>query len=107
MFLKKFSKNIFEKFDLCLASSKESEIYLNTLGAQNIKYYGNLKFSNIKDLINENNKNFESSFVDQIKNRNIWCASSTHSSEEIICAEAHKKIKESYKNFSYYTLEWL
>ena len=98
MFLRKFSKNIFEKFDLCLASSKESEIYLNTLGAQNIKYYGNLKFSNIKDLINENNKNFESSFVDQIKNRNIWCASSTHSSEEIICAEAHKKIKESYNN---------
>ena len=96
--LKKFSKNIFEKFDLCLASNKESEIYLNTLGAKNIKNYGNLKFSNIKDIINDNNQNFKSSFIDQIKNRKIWCASSTHLSEEVLCAEAHKKIKKSYNN---------
>ena len=39
---KKFAKKIFEKFDLCLVSNKESENFLKILGAQNIKNYGNL-----------------------------------------------------------------
>ena len=30
--------------------------------------------------------------------RKIWCASSTHDSEEKICAEVHKKLKSKYKN---------
>jgi len=28
----------------------------------------------------------------------VWCAASTHPSEEIICAEAHLKIKKNYNN---------
>ena len=42
-----FAKKIFEKFDLCLVSNKESENFLRILGAKNIKNHGNIKFSNI------------------------------------------------------------
>ena len=90
-----FAKKIFEKFDLCIVSNKESENFLKILGAKNIKNYGNLKFSNIK---NDLNKKLDSDFFNKIKNRNIWCAASTHPTEEILCARSHLKIKESYNN---------
>ena len=41
-FLINFAKKIFGKFDLCIASNKESENFLKILGAKNIKNYGNL-----------------------------------------------------------------
>ena len=44
-----FAKKIFGKFDLCIASNNESENFLKILGSKNIKNYGNLKFSNIKN----------------------------------------------------------
>ena len=90
-----FAKNIFSKFDLCIAASKESESYLKILGAKNIKNYGNLKFSNIK---NDFNKKFDSSFLDKIAKRKIWCAASTHPSEETLCAKVHLKIKKNFNN---------
>ena len=90
-----FAKKIFEKFDLCMVSNKESENFLKILGAKNIKNYGNLKFSNIK---NDLNKKLDSDFFNKIKNRKIWCAASTHPTEEILCARSHLKIKESYNN---------
>ena len=90
-----FAKKIFGKFDLCIASNKESENYLSVLGAKNIKNVGNLKFSNIKN--NLNNK-LDSFLLDKIKNRKIWCATSTHPNEEIICAKSHLLIKKNYNN---------
>ena len=90
-----FAKKIFEKFDLCIVSNKESENFLKILGAKNIKNYGNLKFSNIK---NDLNKKLDSDFFNKIKNRKIWCAASTHPTEEILCARSHLKVKESYNN---------
>ena len=90
-----FAKKIFEKFDLCIASNKESENFLKILGAKNIKNYGNLKFSKIKTNLE---KKLDSNFLDKIKNRKIWCAASTHPTEEMLCATAHVKIKESYNN---------
>ena len=90
-----FAKKIFEKFDLCIASNKESENFLKILGAKNIKNYGNLKFSNIKTNLN---KKLDSDFLNKIKNRKIWCAASTHPTEEMLCAMSHVKIKESYNN---------
>ena len=89
-----FAKKIFGKFDLCIASNNESENFLKILGSKNIKNYGNLKFSNIKNDI----KKLDLNFLNKIKNRKVWCAASTHPSEEIICAEAHLKIKENYNN---------
>ena len=90
-----FAKKIFGKFDLCIASNKESESFLKILGAKNIKNYGNLKFSKIKT---ELNNKLDSDFLIKIENRKIWCGASTHPTEEILCAKSHLKIKEKYKN---------
>ena len=91
--IKNFAKKIFQKFDVCISSNKETENYLKILGAKNIKNYGNLKFANIKS-----EKISDSIYLNKIKNRKIWCAASTHSTEEKICAEAHLKIKKTYNN---------
>ena len=90
-----FAKNIFNKFDLCIASNKDSENFLKILGAKNVKNYGNLKFSGVK---NNLNKNLDPNFLNKIKNRKIWCGASTHSSEELLCAKTHMKVKKSYNN---------
>jgi len=90
-----FAKKIFEKFDLCIASNKESENFLKILGAKNIRNYGNLKFSQAKK--NLNNK-LDAPLLNKIKNRKIWCAASTHPTEEILCAKSHLKIKKKYNN---------
>jgi len=90
-----FAKKIFEKFDLCIVSNTESENFLKILGAKNIKNYGNLKFSNIKTDLN---KKLDSTFLNKIKNKKIWCAASTHATEEMLCAASHLKIKENYND---------
>ena len=38
------SLKLFGLYDLCLSSSKESEKNLKSLGAKNVKFFGNLKF---------------------------------------------------------------
>ena len=93
--LKEFAKKIFEKIDLCIASNEQSENYLKTLGAKNVKSYGNLKFAkpNLDFNISTN-----MNFLSKIKNRKVWCAASTHPSEEIFCANVHKIIKKNYRN---------
>ena len=93
--VKNFAKKIFEKFDLCIASNKESENFLKILGSKNVINYGNLKFSNIKTDLD---KKFDSAFLNKIKNRKIWCAASTHQTEEVLCAKSHLKIKGDYNN---------
>ena len=93
--LKNFSKKIFEKFDLCLVANTESENFLKILGAQNIKNYGNLKFANTK--INSKNS-LDSALINKIVDRKIWCAASTHPTEEIFCAKVHVKVKKTYNN---------
>jgi len=95
MFLKNFANKIFKKFTLTIAANKESEFFLKNLGAKNIKNYGNLKFTNLKTNLD---KKIDSSFLDKIKNRKIWCAASTHSPEEILCAKSHLEIKKEYNN---------
>ncbi len=92
-FAKNFAKKIFEKFDLCIVSNQESKKFLEILGAKNIKSFGNLKFSNIST----NTKKLDSNFLNNIKNRKIWCAASTHPTEEILCAKSHLKIKKEHK----------
>ena len=90
-----FAKKIFGKFDLCIASNKESENFLGLLGVKNVKNYGNLKYSNTNKNLT---KNFDSNFLNKIKNKKIWCLASTHYPEEKICAETHCKIKKTYDN---------
>ena len=94
MKLEFFAKKIFSKFDLCLSSSKESKNYLNKLGANSPRFLGNLKFSQSENEIIEMDKGLEKF----IKSRKSWCASSTHKSEEVFCANVHKELKKKYKN---------
>ncbi len=89
-----FSKNIFNKFDLCFSSSKKSSKYLKELNFRNIKFIGNLKYaqSELDNFeINKNLKKF-------LSNKKIWCASSTHNPEELIVAQTHKILKKKIKN---------
>ena len=90
-----FAKKIFEKFDLCIVSNKESETFLKTLGAKNIKNYGNLKYAQIKS---KSDYKLDNHLLDKLKDRKIWCAASTHPSEETLCAETHIQLKNKYKN---------
>ena len=94
-FLHTFSKKIFEKFDLCIVANEETENYLKILGARNIKNYGNLKFS--KTNISSKDQ-IDSDLLNKILNRKIWCASSTHPSEELFCAKTHLELKKIYDN---------
>ena len=77
-----------------MCSSLKSKIYLKKLGAKNLKYFGNLKFSQSE---------FESIEIKQnlkkfIERKKVWCASSTHDDEEGFIGIIHKKLKQKYKN---------
>ena len=88
------AKNLFEKFDICLTSNLKSKKYLKLLGAKKIKFIGNLKFSQTEKDENYLDYNLKNFFL----TKKIWCASSTHNTEEKICGLAHKKLKRKYKN---------
>ena len=88
------AKKIFQKFDMCLSSSLRSSRYLKLLGAKKIKFIGNLKFTE-----SENNKNnLHKTLKKKFLSKKVWCASSTHNKEELICANVHKKLKVKHKN---------
>ncbi len=93
MLISKFAKKIFNKFDLCLASSKESEDHLKKLNVKNLKFIGNIKFSGKiekNDLIDKN--------LEILKKKNFWCAASTHKGEEIFCLKTHLNLKKVYED---------
>ena len=88
------AKKIFQEFDMCLPSSLESSHYLKFLGAKKIKFIGNLKFTETKYNKNDLNKKLKKFLL----SKKIWCASSTHNKEELVCAHIHKKLKIKHKN---------
>ncbi|MDB3888273.1 3-deoxy-D-manno-octulosonic acid transferase [Candidatus Pelagibacter sp.] len=93
-FFSGFSKKIFSNFNLCLAASNQSLVFLNKLGAKNVKLIGNLKFSQSEKEIPKINRKLKN-FIDK---KTTWCASSTHQSEEIACGMAHLELKKKFKN---------
>jgi len=94
MMISNFAESIFGKFDICLSSSKETKRYLKKLGAKNVKFFGNLKFSQSENQIMNLNKNLKK----LITSRKSWCASSTHFNEEKVCGIAHLKLKKKYQD---------
>lgn len=89
-----FSQFIFSKISLCLPSSNKSKYFLKKLGVKNIRFIGNLKFSqseNEKNILHKDIRRF-------ISTKKTWCASSTHRSEEVFCGKIHKKLKEKHKD---------
>tara|TARA_B100000989_G_scaffold44704_1_gene28505 strand:- start:1438 stop:2691 length:1254 start_codon:yes stop_codon:yes gene_type:complete len=89
-----FSKKLFNKFNLCLSSSIESKKLLQKLGAKNVKFIGNLKFTQH----NETEIKQKSEIKKFFSSKRIWCASSTHNTEEYLCGKVHKELKKKYKN---------
>lgn len=89
-----FSKFIFGKFNICLSASEESKKFLQKLGANNIKFFGNLKFSQSENQSIKIDKNLKK----LLKRKNSWCASSTHYNEEKYCGLTHLKLKKKYKD---------
>ncbi len=93
-FFPNFSKKIFEKITLALPQNMETKKYLKLLGTKNVKLIGNLKFfggsqkDNIKNLI------LKKKFIKRI----IFCAASTHRTEELFIGKVHKELKSEIKN---------
>jgi len=94
LLIKKFAKQIFSSFDICIASSKNSQENLKKLGVKDTIYFGNLKFVNNLKKLDKLNENIVKSFNE----RKIWLAASTHPNEEIICVETHKLLKKKIPN---------
>ena len=94
LYFKSFAKEIFSKINLCLSSSIESKNYLKKLGVNKVKYYGNLKFSQSEN----DNTDFDNNLRKFFDKKKIWCASSTHNGEELVCGTVHQKLKKKYQN---------
>ena len=87
------ARKIFSCFTTCISSSKMTSDYLNTLGAQNIKFYGNIKFcSSIEK------KKYDANQFKKISKRKVWCALSTHFDEENLCGKTHLIAKKKLEN---------
>ena len=83
------SLKLFSLYDLCLSSSKESEKNLKSLGAKNVKFFGNLKFC-----ANINSKKKYIDLKSIFIKHNIWCAASTHPDEEEVILKTHILLKQ-------------
>ena len=88
------SRFVFSKFHLCLSASEESKKFLKKLGANNVKFFGNLKFSQSESQGVQIDKNLKKFLL----KKNSWCASSTHYNEEKYCGLVHLKLKKKYKD---------
>lgn len=84
------SRKLFSLYNLCLSSSNESERNLKLLGAQNVKFIGNLKFC---PTIENEKKDISLRLI--FNKRLIWCAASTHPEEEEIILKTHKILKQN------------
>lgn len=93
--IKKFSHNIFNKITISYPQNSETFNYLKKLNTRKVQIIGNLKFAeNEQDKL----KTFDDAFKNQLKKKKIWCASSTHKNEEIVCARIHQNLKKKYQN---------
>ena len=92
--LPSFSKSIFSKINYYYAASNKSKYFLKKLGAQKVKFIGNLKFSQSEKEKIKINKDLKK----LISSRTTWCASSTHNMEEKFCGLIHKNLRKKYKN---------
>lgn len=95
MLFKSFAKKIFSYFSICYPANQETKKYLKILNVNKLKFLGNIKYTQSNKEIELANKSLKK----KIKHgRNIWCATSTHGDEEIVCGRAHLKLKNTIKN---------
>lgn len=85
------SKELLGCFTLCLGQSEEDAYRLRVLGAKNSLCLGNLKYAGFNPPVDEERLD---EIHQQIGERTIWCASSTHNDEEYRIAQIHKNLKK-------------
>ena len=90
-----FAKKIFQKIDMAYPQNYETYKYLKKLGPKKIKFIGNIKFAESES---EKKINLASRLLKKMQKRKVWCASSTHETEEIICGKTHIKVRKKIKN---------
>ena len=86
------SKELLECFTFCLGQSEEDAYRLRILGAKDSLCLGNLKYAGFNPPVDEEKL---TEIQQQINERTIWCASSTHHDEEIRIAQIHKNLKKN------------
>ncbi len=89
-----FSKKIFEKITFALPQNMETKKYLKLLGTKNIKFIGNLKFFGVIQKEKVKNLILRRKFSKRV----IFCAASTHRTEELFIGRVHKELKSEIKN---------
>ncbi len=89
------SKELLNCFTLCLGQSEEDAYRLRILGAKNSLCLGNLKYAGFNPPVDETKL---TEIQQQIGERTIWCASSTHNDEELRIAQVHKNLKKQIPN---------
>ena len=90
-----FSKSIFQLITKAYPQNYETINFLKKIGVKKIKFIGNLKFS---ENYSKKNDRINFKLKNQLKNKKIWIASSTHYDEEIFCAKVHMQLKKKIKN---------
>ncbi len=89
MMFPKVAKKIFEIFDMCLCSNKETKEFLDKLEIKQVYFKGNIK---LVGLIDEKKiKDFNEDFL--LKKR-FWLAASIHKNEDVICLKTHLCLKK-------------
>ena len=94
MIINNFSKSIFKKISLALASDIQTKKFLKKLGVKKIIFAGNLKYYGVNNIKSLDTKSYKYKF----KNFKILCAASTHHGEEKLISKLHKIIKKKEKN---------
>ena len=93
--IKDFSFSIFNNISFACPQNIETSKFLKKLKVKKIKLIGNLKYiQNPYDKKEVLNNTLRSEF----KKYKTWVAASTHHNEEILCGEAHKILKQKFKN---------
>ena len=89
----KFANKVFGKISLALPQNLETLKYLKLLKVKKINLAGNLKYFGARN----SQQNIEKLLKDKFINFKVWCAASTHNSEEILIGKLHKKLKKREK----------
>ncbi len=91
-----FAREIFSAYSLCLTQSETDAGYIKKLGAANVKFAGNIKYSAAPLSVDEKEL---ADLKEMIGSRHLWVAASTHfegESEELLVASVHKELKEKH-----------
>ncbi|WP_106874663.1 3-deoxy-D-manno-octulosonic acid transferase [Candidatus Phycorickettsia trachydisci] len=92
---KGFMSFCLSKFSIILAQSKEDRVRFELLGAKNAIYAGNIKYSITPPKVNS--KDLET-IKDQIGNRSVLLAASSHEGDEEFILNCYEKLKKDKLN---------